>query len=66
PYLGHARVGSYRDERSDSAPFVVVDGSMPITTVQAAIDASFGAPDHTYVVGGYMVFVWDHPISLHE
>jgi hypothetical protein len=43
--------------------FVVTDELANIVPFQAAVTASFGAPDHIYHVGHYTIDVWDRPIQ---
>jgi hypothetical protein len=45
---------------------LVIDGTVPVRSFEAAVIASFGPPDHIYYLPSYptyIIFAVDHPIT---
>jgi hypothetical protein len=65
PYHWHASAAWFGTPRLRTARFVVIDGTVPVRSFEAAVIASFGPPDHLYYLPSYptyVIFVWDHPL----
>jgi hypothetical protein len=66
PYHWHASVAWFGAGHVRTARFVVIDGTAPVRSFEAAVIASFGTPDHTYYLPSYptyVIFAWDHPFT---
>jgi hypothetical protein len=66
PYHWHASVAWFGARHVRTARFVVIDGTVPVRSFEAALVASFGPPDHIYYLPSYptyVIFAWDHPFT---
>jgi hypothetical protein len=66
-YRWHADARWFNDQQLGTVRFVVIDGSVPVTSFQEAVINTFGTPDHIYHLGEsgsetYVILAWDHSI----
>ncbi len=64
PYYWVVDAAQFNRTQLGAVRFVVTDqlATIDLAPFQAAVTNTFGAPDHIYHVGRYVVFTWDHPV----